>query len=88
MNGTNIDWVKKNTSAIIIDNLTNAEMFLNLLEDKKIPIIGACTCIDTDVIYSLNPICGNEHIILVLDRHYEIALELLRSIEENFPILY
>lgn len=78
----------KDISIIEIEDLTNAETFLNLLNDRRIPIIGACACIDVDTEYLLTPTCGSKHIILVSKRHSEIALELLRSIEENFPILY
>jgi len=80
--------MEKDISIIQVEDLTNAEMFLNLLHDKRIPVIGACVCIDVDNDYILTPICENRHIILVSKRHSEIALELLRSIEEEFPILY
>ena len=82
------DKLKENTSAIQVKDLTNAETFLNLLYDKRIPVIGACACVDIDNDYVLKPICGNKHIVLISKRHSEIALELLRSIEEDFPILY
>ena len=82
------DKLKENISIIQIEDLTDAEMFLNLLHDKRIPIIGACACIDVGNDYILTPTCGNKHIIIISKRHSEIALELLRSIEEEFPILY
>ena len=81
---------KGNIVAIEIKDLTNADMFLHLLDDKNIPVIGACECIDVNNEYRMNPTCGHnrDHIVLVLKRHHEMALELLRSIEECFPILY
>lgn len=82
------DKIKKDISIIQVEDLTNAEMFLNLLHDKRIPVIGACACVDIEDEYLLTPTCGSKHIILVSKRHSEIVLELLRSIEENFPILY
>lgn len=82
------DRSKRDISVIQVKDLTNAEMFLNLLHDKNIPVIGACACIDIDNDYMLRSICGDKHTILVSKRHSEIALELLRSIEEDFPILY
>lgn len=78
----------KDMSIIEIEDLTNAETFLNLLYDKRLPVIGTCACIDVDTEYLLVPTCGSKHIVLVSKRHSEVALELLRSIEEDFPILY
>lgn len=75
-------------STIKIYDLTTAEAFLDLLWDRNIPVIGACACLGVDNKSLLRPICENEHLILVPKRHSEIALELLRSIEEDFPILY
>ena len=82
------DKIERDISIIEIEDLTNAKMFLNLLYDKRLPVIGTCACIDVDTTYLLVPTCGSKHIILVPKRHSEIAFELLRSIEEDFPILY
>lgn len=75
-------------ATIEIKDLSNADSFLNLLNDRNIPIIGACACINIDNDYILKPVCSVKHIILVSKRYSEIVLELLRSIEEDFPILY
>lgn len=75
-------------SVIRIEGLTDAEAFINLLRDKRVPIVGACPCIDVDNEYLSRPVCRDKHIVVVPKRHSEIAFELLRSVEEDFPILY
>lgn len=78
----------KQIVTIEIEELSDADSFLNLLNDKNIPIIGACICLNIDNDYILKPVCDGKHIIMVSKRHSEIASELLRSIEEDFPIMY
>jgi hypothetical protein len=79
-------------SIIKIKDLFDAEEVLSILEMKKIPIVNTCDCIFS--IYSgyfhfkSRPICRDGHIILVPKRYYELALEIVRSVEEGLPILY
>ena len=79
-------------SEIKIKDFFDAEKVLEILEDRKIPIIGTCACLFSiyteQFNFELLPICKNEHIILIPERYNELATEILRTVEEEFPILY
>jgi hypothetical protein len=79
-------------SEIKIKSLFDAEKVLKIIEDRKIPIIGTCACLFSiyteQFNFELLPICKNEHIILIPERYKESATEILRTVEEDLPILY
>lgn len=82
---------------IKIKNILDAERVLEILEDKKIPVVGMCECVfdiyKEKVQHKLTSNytkhrCKDYHIILVPDRYHEFVLEILQFVEEGFPILY
>ena len=81
-----------NIFEIKIKNLFDAEKVLEILETRKIPILSTCSCLSSvyteQFSYKLIPICKNEHIILVPGRYKEVVIEILRTVEGNFPVLY
>lgn len=74
------------TFVVEIKDLFDAEKVLNILEDKQIPIINTCGCISEE--YKPNLTCKDKHIILIPKRYEEIAINILRFVEEGLPILY
>lgn len=71
-----------------IKDLSDANKTLTVLENKKIPVIGICNCIDTNNECLLKIACEDKHLILISKRYSEVVLELTRAIEEEIPILY
>ena len=75
-----------------IKDLSNAEKVLEILEDRRIPILSTCICLFSIYTEQFNPklipTCKNEHIILIPTRYKEIATEILQNVEKGIPSLY
>lgn len=79
-------------SEIKIKNLTDAEKMLKIIEDRKIPVIGTCSCLVSIYTKFFNsaiiPTCVDKHIILIPERYKDCVMEILQNIEEGRPFLY
>lgn len=78
-------------SEIKIKNLSDAEKMLKIIEDRRIPVIGTCSCLVSVYTKYFNsaiiPTCVDEHIILIPERYKDCVTEILQNVEKGHPFL-